>query len=106
MCNFSWHDDLVIFSFFAAIAGLLLLLTDKTNPDVELEAVDHALLMMIFAYWLVYCVAAIAIKFVQPEWEMLAVSIKLTGVLSYLLTFTCLLSLPLHRFAARQVEKG
>ena len=104
MATFSWHDYLMMLSFGSAIAGLALLLLEKPMNETDAEVADRVLLMMSFAYWLVYCVSVTALKFVQPEWETVVLSVKLTGVLSYLLTATCILSLPLHRVSIQQTE--
>lgn len=100
----SWHDDLMILSFFASIAGLVLLFQDEQSSMDELELVDRMLFKMSFTYWLVFCVAFGVQKLILPEWETVLLTVKLTGVLSYLLTFTCILSLPLHRVSVRQPE--
>lgn len=104
MATFSWHDYLMLLSFVAAIVGLAFLLWEKTAEETDAEVADRVLFMMSFAYWLVYCLSATALKFIQPEWETLLLSVKLTGVLSYLLTATCVLSLPLHRVSIQQTE--
>lgn len=112
MPHISWHDALLVFSFFAAIAGLLLALSDKTTESNTPEETDRALTLMIFAYWLVHCVAIGVQKLIipegdallTPEWETALTSVRLTAVLSYLLTFACVLSLPLHRVSVRQPE--
>jgi hypothetical protein len=104
MPHISWCSDLLILSCFAAIAGLTLLLTDKQPDATEAERTDRALLMMSFAYWTVYCVAVGLQKIISPEWEALLTGVKLTEILSYLLTFACVLSLPLHRVSIRQAE--
>ena len=104
MATFSWHDYLMMLSFVSAIAGLALLLLEKAGSETDAEVADRVLLMMTFAYWLVYCASAVALRLVQPEWETVLLSVKLTGVLSYLLTATCVLSLPLHRVSVQQTE--
>lgn len=104
MPHLSWHDYLMVLSFFASIAGLILLLKDATLNEDEVEITDRVLFIMSFTYWLVYCVAFAAQKLILPEWEILSLSVKITAVLSYLLTCTCILSLPLHRVATRQPE--
>jgi len=43
-------------------------------------------------------------KIILPEWEVAMLSAKLTGVIAFLLTASCILSLPLNRVADRQVE--
>ncbi|MBE9191965.1 hypothetical protein IQ230_16715 [Gloeocapsopsis crepidinum LEGE 06123] len=98
-----WHDVILSLSFFASIIGLVLLA--KTNPaQVELED-EQILFRMSFAYWLVYCVACAMQKLILPDWEVLVLGIKLTAALSYFLTFACIICLPLHRVAIRQVEE-
>jgi hypothetical protein len=104
MPHVSWQVALLILSFFSAIGGLLLLVTDKEPDTNDPEGTHRTLLMMSFAYWLVHCVAVGLQKLILPEWEMLLTSVRLTGVLSYLLTFACILSLPLHRVSIRQTE--
>lgn len=106
MNNLIWHDYLVLLSFVACIAGLLLLFKAFRNPSDEVEAADRMLFMMTFTYWLVYCFAFGAQKLVSPEWEIAFLSLKFTEIIAYFLTFTCVLGLPLHRFAAsRRVEE-
>lgn len=104
MPQFSWHDYLIILSFFASIGGIALLLTEKRSATNDFDVTHHLLMRMTFTYWLVYCVAFGIRPLIAPEWEIVLLSVKLTGVLSYLLTATCILSLPLHRVAARQME--
>ena len=102
--NLIWHDLLVLVSFAACIAGLFLLSNaDQTEVD-ELEETEIILFRMSFAYWMVYCVAFGIQKLALPDWEILLLSLKLTAILSYFLTFSCIVCLPLHRFAVQQVE--
>lgn len=102
MANLIWQDGVVSASFIACIAGLILLFTTYRKPLDEVEATDRILFMMSFTYWLVYCVAFGLQKLVSANWEMMLFSLKLTTIITYFLTFTCILSLPLHRFAASQ----
>jgi hypothetical protein len=105
MLNLIWHDLLVFLSFAACIAGLFLLSdTDQTEVN-ELEETEQILFRMSFAYWMVYCVAFGIQKITLPDWEIVLLSLKLTAALSYFLTFSCIVCLPLHRFAVRQVEE-
>jgi hypothetical protein len=106
MCNLVWHDYLVFLSFIACIAGLILLFKTFNNPSDDVEAADRMLFMMTFTYWLVYCLAFGAQKLVLPDWETAMLSLKFTTVISYLLTFSCVLGLPLHRYAAsRRIQE-
>jgi hypothetical protein len=94
---------LAVLSWAAAIAGLILLNPLK-KTDADFDPTERVLCMMVFAYWLVYSAAKLVQPMIMPQWEVALLSVKLTGVLAYLLTFTCVLSLPLHRISSRQME--
>lgn len=103
--NLIWHDVLIFLSFIACIAGLLLLSDTKQTQADELEETEQILFRMSFSYWMVYCIAVGIQKIALPDWEILLLSLKLTAALSYFLTFACIVCLPLHRFAVRQVQE-
>ncbi|WP_414542627.1 hypothetical protein [Nostoc sp. CCY0012] len=102
--NVLCHEFVVAVSFVACIAGLLLL-WDRKQPKDNLEETEKILFRMSFSYWLVYCVAFGVEKMILPDWETLLMSVKITTALSYFLTFSCILSLPLHKFAVRHIEE-
>jgi uncharacterized protein with PQ loop repeat len=97
------HDSFVLLSFLACIAGLFLLWNSKHMN--EAEETEQILFRMSFCYWLVYCIAFGIQKVVLPHWEIVVMSLKITTALSYLLTFSCIISLPLHKFAVHEVEE-
>ena len=102
--NLGWHDYIVLISFIACITGLLLLSDANQTQANDLEETEQILFRMSFAYWMVYCIA-VGIQIALPnDWEIPLLSLKLTTALSYFLTFACVVCLPLHRFAMRQVE--
>jgi uncharacterized membrane protein len=101
--NLVCHDFFVLLSFMACIAGLLLLWERKQQKD-EAEETERILFRMSFSYWLVYCVAFAIQKIVLPDWETIMMSLRITAALSYFLTFSCIVSLPLHKLAVRHVE--
>ncbi len=101
--NLICHEFVVAVSFVACIAGLFLLWDNKSNQD-DLEESERILFRMCFSYWLVYCLAFALEKIILPEWESVLLSLRLTTALSYFLTFSCTLSLPLHKFAVHRVE--
>jgi uncharacterized membrane protein len=101
--NIFCHEFVVAVSFVACIAGLLLLWDCKPQNN-ELEETEQILLRMSFSYWLVYCSAFGIEKIMLPNWEPMLMTLKITTALSYFLTFSCILSLPLNRFAVHQVE--
>ncbi|MFM2063623.1 MAG: hypothetical protein RLZZ507_3294 [Cyanobacteriota bacterium] len=106
MCliNLFCHEFVVAVSFVACIAGLWLLRENKKQKD-EAQATEEVLLRMSFAYWLVYCIAFGIEKMVLPNWESLTMTLKITTALSYFLTFSCILSLPLYKFAVHEIEE-
>ncbi len=107
MVELNWHDNLVIVSFVASIAGLLLLgdKGDSQPADDDRTLSEEILIKMSFTYWIVYCISVFGLKLHLPEDSWLLLSLKLTTVLSYLLTASSILSLPLQRMAVRQVEE-
>ncbi|KAB8335765.1 hypothetical protein SD80_005740 [Scytonema tolypothrichoides VB-61278] len=102
--NLVCHDFFVVLSFIACITGLLLLWERKQGND-EAEETEKILFRMSFSYWLVYCVAFAIQKMVLPDWETVVMSLRITTALSYFLTFSCIVSLPLHKFAVRHVQE-
>ena len=104
MLNLGWHDYLLLISFAACIAGLWLLFDSKQTQADDLEDTELTLFRMSFSYWMVYCAAFGIQKIVVPDWDIVLLNLRLTAALSYFLTFACILCLPLHRFAVRQVE--
>lgn len=102
--NLICHDSFVLLSFIACIAGLLLLWERKQEND-EVEETEKILFRMSFSYWLVYCVAFAIQKIVLPDWETVVMSLRITTALSYFLTFSCIVSLPLHKFAVSRVQE-
>ena len=105
MVELNWHDYIVIISFVAAIAGLLLLGDNRNSEAADDRTLSEEILIkMSFTYWIVYCISVFALKLHIPEDNWLLHSLKLTTVLSYLLTASSILSLPLQRMAVRRVE--
>ncbi|MCP6762733.1 MAG: hypothetical protein NHB32_29140 [Fischerella sp. CENA71] len=101
--NFICHNFFVAVSFVACIIGLFLLWDNKQQKN-DVDATEVILFRMTFCYWLVYCVAFGIEKLVFPHWEAIHMTLRITTALSYFLTFSCVVSLPLHKFAVRQVE--
>ncbi|MEH1792555.1 MULTISPECIES: hypothetical protein [unclassified Nostoc] len=102
--NIFCHESVVAVSFVACILGLVLLWDSKQQKS-DVEETEVILFRMSFTYWLVYCVAFGIEKIILPEWESVVMTLKITTALSYFLTFSCILSLPLHKFAVHRVEE-
>ena len=105
MVELNWHDYLVMVSFVASIAGLVLLGDNRNSqPTDDRTLSEEILIKMSFTYWTVYCIFVFGLKLHLPEDSWLFLSLKLTTVISYLLTASSILSLPLQRMAVRRVE--
>ncbi|MBW4562394.1 MAG: hypothetical protein KME32_14825 [Mojavia pulchra JT2-VF2] len=102
--NVLCHEFVVAVSFVACIVGLILLWDSKQQKD-DMEETEQILFRMSFTYWLVYCVAFGLEKIALSSWEPILMSLRITTALSYFLTFSCILSLPLHKFAVHHVEE-
>ena len=102
--NLCCHEFVVAISSIACLLGLWLL--KDHNQDVDgFQETEQSLLRMSFAYWLVYCIAFGIEKVFVFDWEAIIVTLRITTALSYFLTFSCILSLPLHKFAVHKVEE-
>lgn len=106
MPNLSWYEMFLGFSFIAAAVGLSLLLIKGKQPDAneanDMEETEETLLKMTFVYWMVYCIANSLQKIILPDWEDVLITLRLTALLAYFLTFSCVLSLPLHHLELRR----
>jgi hypothetical protein len=104
MSDLNWHDYLVMVSLVASISGLVLLADRNSKPADDRTLSEELLIQMSFTYSIVYCISTLGLNLPLPEGSSLLQGLKLTVVLSYLLTASSILSLPLQRMAVRQVE--
>lgn len=78
---------------------------DHNQAIDDFQETEQSLLTMSFAYWLVYCIAFGMEKVFLFNWEAVIITLRITTALSYFLTFSCILSLPLHKFAVHKIEE-
>ncbi|MTJ13454.1 hypothetical protein FJR11_12800 [Anabaena sp. UHCC 0187] len=102
--NLCCHEFVVAISSVACIVGLWLL-KDHNQAIDDFQETEQSLLTMSFAYWLVYCLAFGIEKLFLLDCEAVIVTLRITTALSYFLTFSCILSLPLHKFAVHKIEE-
>jgi hypothetical protein len=102
--NLCCHEFVVAISSVACIVGLWLL-KDHNQAIDDFQETEQSLLTMSFAYWLVYCTAFGMEKVFLFNWEAVIITLRITTALSYFLTFSCILSLPLHKFAVHKIEE-
>jgi hypothetical protein len=103
--NIFCHGFVVAVSSVACVLGIVLLWYPSSKQVTELQEAEETLLRMSFSYWLVYCIAFGIEQVVLPDWESLTLTLRITATLSYFLTFSCILSLPLHKFAIHHIEE-
>jgi hypothetical protein len=104
MLELNWHDYLVMVSCVASIAGLVLLGDRNSQPTDDRTLSQEMLIKMSFIGWIVYCISVAGLKLHLPEDNWLSLSFQLSTVISYLLTVSSILSLPLQHITVRQVQ--
>ncbi|MDG2991660.1 hypothetical protein L3556_12055 [Candidatus Synechococcus calcipolaris G9] len=112
--NWEWHSWLLFLSAIASLIGILWLVHQEKQagaqgqnvPELTLQqAYGETLLRMIFVYWLLYCGVKGLQGLVPLEGTDLGRMCQVTGLLSYLLTFSSVLCLPMHYVQARQGQQ-
>lgn len=104
----SGHEAILSLSACGAILGLLISLSKPslTSLPTISELTKDNLIRMVFLYWLLYCVAEGLEKFISVEAIALIAILRLIAMISYVLTFCCLLSLPLYHLDIRHHHHG
>jgi apolipoprotein N-acyltransferase len=105
MTHSVWHESFNLLSFFASVVGLYILYNGKQTQDTETDNSDQVLFAMSFAYWIVHVLAVGAQKWISTDLATFTMSLKWLAMISYLLTFSCALSLPLQHISASQQER-
>jgi hypothetical protein len=106
MSHLSWHDYLTLLSCTTSFMGLWFCCKDQTQTAQtqelsEAEAMSETLVRMTFVYWTLYCIAHWTAKLCSSIPQDLACSLHILTLLSYLLTFCCVLTIPLHLIEQR-----
>mgnify|MGYP003547824271 CR=1 FL=1 len=101
MWNLSWHESLVIFSCFTSVAGLMVFCRVQDKDPTEAEAMQETLVRMTFVYWIVHCISSFGDRIGDAMPQDLACSLRILALLSYVLTFCCVLTLPLQLIEQR-----
>lgn len=114
LTTWDWHNGLLFSSAIAALIGILWLVHQEKQersqvgnpPELTLQqAYGETLLRMIFVYWLLYCGVKGLQTLIPLEGTDLGRMCQVTGLLSYLLTFSSVLCLPMHYLQARQGQQ-
>jgi hypothetical protein len=101
MWNLSWHEYLVILSCFTSMGGLIACGRAEDKDPTEAEAMQDTLIRMTFVYWIVYCISSFSDRIDTVMPQDLACSLRILALLSYVLTFCCVLTLPLQLIEQR-----
>jgi hypothetical protein len=92
----SWHDVLLIFSGLTSLAGVGYVYRWAIEEPTASQALQETLMRLTFVYWIVFCVSSLGQRLVTFLSSDLAYQLKILSLLCFMLTFCCLLSLPLH----------
>ncbi|WP_404784616.1 hypothetical protein [Altericista sp. CCNU0014] len=102
MQTLSWHDSILLVSCFASVAGLYFYGRSQAEDPTDAEAAHETLVRLSFVYWLVYCASNWGEQICASSSQGLACSLRVLGLFSYILTFSCVLSVPLHAIEQRR----
>lgn len=98
----SWHDSLLLFSSFTSVVGVGYAYRIALKDPTESEAMQETMVRLTFVYWIVFCLSSLGdrfFSFLPHDWSC---RLKILSLLCFMLTFCCLLSLPLHFIEQRQ----
>jgi hypothetical protein len=93
---------MIVISSIASGAGLYLYGRSPIKNPSEAEATQETMTRLTFVYWMVYCFAYWGAQACLEFSQSLTYSFRFLMLLSYLLTFCCVLSLPLHLIEQRR----
>jgi hypothetical protein len=90
----SWHHWILGLSALSSYVGLCWLCAEGNDDVTDAEAIHQTLFRMAFATWLMYCAAALGTALCPTNVDI--VGLRVLSALSYLITFCCVLGIPLH----------
>jgi hypothetical protein len=96
MWNLSWHEYLVTLSCFTSVVGLIAFGRAQDKDPTESKAMQETVVRMTFVYWIVYCLSSFGDRMGDLMPQDFACSLRILALLSYVLTFCCILTLPLQ----------
>ena len=102
MTILSWHDVLLIFSAVTSLVGVGYVSRYALEDPTVSQALQETLTRLTFVYWIVFCISRLGQRLVTFLPYDLACQLKILALLCFMLTFCCLLSLPLHLIERQQ----
>jgi hypothetical protein len=97
----SWHHWILVLSALCSFVGLCWLCADRNDNLTDAETTHQTLFRMAFAAWLMYCASTLGEALCQNFAE--DCGLRVLSALSYVVTFCCVLGLPLH--AIEQLQR-
>jgi hypothetical protein len=98
----SWHDSILLCSSLTSIMGIGYSYRIALKDPTESEAMQETMVRLTFVYWTVFCLASVGDRFFTFLPYDLSCRFKILSLLCFMLTFCCLLGLPLHLIEQRQ----
>jgi hypothetical protein len=98
----SWHDYIILISSIASAAGLYFYGRSPLENPSDAEATQETMTRLTFVYWMVYCCSHWGAQACVGFSPSLTYSFRFLMLMSYILTFCCVLSLPLHLIEQRR----
>ncbi|MGB8700030.1 MAG: hypothetical protein WCD18_11495 [Thermosynechococcaceae cyanobacterium] len=102
MTALSWHDYLLITSCLTSAVGLTVFCHCPIPEPNAAEATQETLVRMTFIYWMLYCLSRLGQLWCDSTAQDFVCSLRVLALLSYVLTFCCVVSLPLHTIEQRR----
>jgi hypothetical protein len=98
----SWHDSFLLLSSLTSVVGLGYVYRIALKDPTESETMRETMIRLTFVYWIVFCLSSFGdrfLSFLPYDWSC---RLKILSLLCFMLTFCCVLSLPLHFIEQRQ----
>ncbi len=98
----SWHDSILLCSGLTSLAGVGYTYCIALKDPTESEAMQETMVRLTFVYWIVFCLSSLGDRLSTFLPYDLSCRFKILSLLCFMLTFCCVLSLPMHLIEQRQ----
>jgi hypothetical protein len=101
----SWHDSILLFSCLTSAVGVGYTYRISVKDPTESEAMRETMIRLTFVYWVVFCLSTLGDRFSTFLPYDLSCRFKILSLLGFMLTFCCVISLPLQLIEQRQRDR-
>jgi hypothetical protein len=101
----SWHDSILLGSSLTSLVGIGYTYWTASKDPTESEAMQETMIRMTFVYWTVFCLSSLGDRFCTLLPYDLSCRFKILSLLCFMLTFCCVLSVPMHLIEQRQRQR-